>query len=91
MKVSVIVPVYNVENYLDKCLNSLVKQTLKDLEIIDRYWENLAIKEYSTVPRVEISEIGKVREKVLQFNQQQNMHNFRQKLFAIIKNTIKIL
>lgn len=34
VKVSIIVPVYNVENYLDKCLNSLVNQTLKDIEII---------------------------------------------------------
>ncbi len=34
MKVSVIVPVYNVYDYLDKCLDSLVKQTLKDIEII---------------------------------------------------------
>ena len=33
-KVSIIVPVYNVANYLEKCLNSLVKQTLKDIEII---------------------------------------------------------
>ena len=33
-KVSVIVPVYNVEQYLDKCLDSLVNQTLKDIEII---------------------------------------------------------
>ena len=33
-KVSVIVPVYNVENYIEKCLNSLVNQTLKDIEII---------------------------------------------------------
>lgn len=33
-KVSVIVPVYNVENYLAKCLNSLVNQTLEDIEII---------------------------------------------------------
>lgn len=33
-KVSVIVPVYNVEKYLEKCLNSLVNQTLKDIEII---------------------------------------------------------
>ena len=33
-KVSVIVPVYNVEKYLDRCLNSLVKQTLKEIEII---------------------------------------------------------
>ena len=34
IKVSVIVPVYNVGKYLDKCLNSLVNQTLKDIEII---------------------------------------------------------
>ena len=34
IKVSVIVPVYNVENYLVKCLDSLVHQTLKDIEII---------------------------------------------------------
>lgn len=34
MKVSVIVPVYNVEEYLSKCLSSLVEQTLKDIEII---------------------------------------------------------
>ena len=33
-KISVIVPVYNVEEYLDKCLDSLVNQTLKDIEII---------------------------------------------------------
>ena len=33
-KVSVIVPVYNVEAYLDRCLDSLVNQTLKDIEII---------------------------------------------------------
>lgn len=33
-KVSVIVPVYNVENYIDKCLTSLINQTLKDIEII---------------------------------------------------------
>lgn len=33
-KVSVIVPVYNVEKYLRKCLQSLVLQTLADIEII---------------------------------------------------------
>ncbi len=33
-KVSVIVPVYNVVKYLDRCLNSIVNQTLKDIEII---------------------------------------------------------
>ena len=33
-KVSVVVPVYNVERYLERCLDSLVYQTLKDIEII---------------------------------------------------------
>ena len=33
-KVSVIVPVYNVERYLEKCLDSLVNQTLEAIEII---------------------------------------------------------
>ena len=34
MKISVIVPVYNVEEYLEKCLDSVTNQTLKDIEII---------------------------------------------------------
>lgn len=33
-KVSVVVPVYNTEKYLRKCLDSLVNQTLEELEII---------------------------------------------------------
>lgn len=33
-KVSVIIPVYNTEKYLDKCLKSVVNQTLKNIEII---------------------------------------------------------
>ncbi len=33
-KVSVIIPVYNVEQYLRQCLDSVVNQTLKDIEII---------------------------------------------------------
>lgn len=33
-KVSIIIPVYNTEKYIEKCLNSLVNQTLKDIEII---------------------------------------------------------
>ena len=32
--VSVIVPVYNVEKYLDKCLASIVNQSYKELEIL---------------------------------------------------------
>jgi len=32
-KVSIIVPIYNVEQYLPKCLDSLINQTFKDIEI----------------------------------------------------------
>ena len=34
MKVSIIVPVYNMEKRLNKCLDSLINQTYKDVEII---------------------------------------------------------
>lgn len=34
IKVSVIVPVYNVENYLRRCIESLLNQTIKDIEVI---------------------------------------------------------
>ena len=33
-KVSVIIPVYNAENYLQQCLDSVANQTLQDIEII---------------------------------------------------------
>jgi glycosyltransferase involved in cell wall biosynthesis len=33
-KVSIIVPIYNMEAYLDRCLQSLLRQTLTDIEII---------------------------------------------------------
>ena len=33
-KVSIVLPIYNVENYLRECLDSVQKQTLKDIEII---------------------------------------------------------
>lgn len=33
-KLSVIVPIYNVESYLKKCIDSILNQTLKDIEVI---------------------------------------------------------
>ena len=32
--VSIVVPIYNVEKYLKQCLDSIISQTLKDIEII---------------------------------------------------------
>ena len=34
VKVSIIVPIYNVEKYIDKCIQSLLNQTLEEIEII---------------------------------------------------------
>ena len=33
-KVSVVVPVYGVEQYLEKCVDSLINQSMEDIEII---------------------------------------------------------
>src|SRR5699024_12612522 len=32
--ISIIVPVYNAKNYIEKCLNSILNQDIKDFEII---------------------------------------------------------
>ena len=32
--ISIIIPVYNVKDYIDECLNSVINQTYKNLEII---------------------------------------------------------
>ena len=33
-KVSIVIPVYNVENFLEQCMDSAIQQTLEDIEII---------------------------------------------------------
>ena len=33
-KISIIIPAYNVEKYIARCLDSLVHQTLQDIEVI---------------------------------------------------------
>lgn len=34
MKISIVVPIYNVEKYLERCIETLINQTYKDIEII---------------------------------------------------------
>ena len=33
-KISIVIPAYNAEKYLSQCLDSIINQTLKDIEII---------------------------------------------------------
>ena len=32
--ISIIVPIYNAQNYIEKCIDSIINQTKKELEII---------------------------------------------------------
>ena len=34
MKISIIIPVYNCEEYIKKCIDSIIEQTYKDFEVI---------------------------------------------------------
>ena len=58
--ISVIIPVYNTEKYLEKCLNSVINQTLKDIEIICINDDSLEIlkKFQSQDKRIKISLFG---------------------------------
>lgn len=61
-KFSVIIPVYNVENYLSRCLESVINQTLMDIEIIcvndgSKDGSDIIIKQYSRIDnRIKIVE-----------------------------------
>jgi len=64
-KVSVIVPVYNVENYLEKCIQSIISQSFKNLEII-------LINDGSTDRSKEICEQFAAKDKRIIFLNQEN-------------------
>ena len=65
-KISIIIPVYNVEEYLPKCLDSVINQTLKDIEII-------CINDCSTDNSLEILEnYVKKDSRIIVLNQEKN-------------------
>lgn len=63
--ISVIVPVYNAEKYLDRCLNSLTEQSYESLEI-------LLINDGSTDSSAQICENWKQRDSRIRFYSQEN-------------------
>ncbi|MDO4622105.1 MAG: glycosyltransferase family 2 protein [Eubacteriales bacterium] len=65
MVFSVIVPIYNVEQYLDKCLNSILEQTFADYEVI-------AIDDGATDGSLEILKKYKERDKRVKIIRQEN-------------------
>lgn len=65
-KVSVIIPVYNVEEYLAECLDSVINQTEKDIEII-------CVEDCSTDSSLEIlQEYAKKDERIIVIQNKQN-------------------
>ncbi|AGR78442.1 glycosyltransferase, family 2 [Aliarcobacter butzleri 7h1h] len=77
--VSIIIPVYNTEEYLDKCLNSCINQTFKDIEII-------IINDGSTDNSFEIcKEYLKIDSRIRLFNQENRGQGFARN-FGIMKS-----
>lgn len=64
-KVSIIVPIYNVEKYLARCLDSLLAQTLHDIEI-------MAVNDGSTDRSLDILHAYKIRDSRIKIINQEN-------------------
>ena len=57
--VSIIVPIYNTEKYLPRCLDSLSKQSLKDIEII--LIDNASTDKCSTICDAYVNKDGRFK------------------------------
>ena len=76
-KVSVVVPIYNVEKYLNRCLDSLVNQSLQDIQII-------LVNDGST------DESGKIAKKYQNNWSQQKIADFYKVSRTVIKRILEI-
>ena len=62
MKVSIIVPIYNVEQYIEECLNSIYNQELADFEVLcidDK--GNIWVADFSANAVARIDKDGKIQ------------------------------
>ena len=64
-EISIIIPVYNVEKYLDECLNSAANQTFENIEII-------CVNDGSTDGSLEILESHASKDKRIRIISQEN-------------------
>lgn len=86
-KISILVPTYNQENYLRKALDSLINQTLDDIEI-------LCINDGSTDKTPQILEEYRFKDKRIKVinkqNKKQQEKAKRRKMFSIRINSSRI-
>ena len=75
--ISIIVPVYNAEKYIDKCINSLINQTYKNIEII-------IINDGSNDKSEKI--IGKYKDKRIRYYKNKNQGIGKTRNFGIDKS-----
>ena len=66
-KVSIVVPVYNGEKYIDKCIQSLLKQTYKNIEIV-------VVNDGSTDSTQKV--LDKYKERLILINQDNHGHSY---------------
>lgn len=64
-KISIIVPIYNVADYMERCISSLVSQTIKDIQII-------AVNDGSTDSSLEIIQEFALKDKRIQVIDKEN-------------------
>lgn len=79
-KISVIIPIYNMEKYLSKCLDSVLNQSLKDIEVI-------AINDGSKDKSIEILRKYQKKHKNLKVFDNNNMGISATRNFGIEKST----
>lgn len=77
--ISIIIPIYNTEKYLDKCLNSCINQTFKDIEII-------LINDGSTDNSYEICQKYKIIDSRIRLFTQENRGQGFARNFGIMKS-----